>query len=46
MKGFLETESCLGFGWFLAVFALLQVPLWGAYVIYTQEGDSLYEVIT
>ena len=35
----------LGFGWCLAALALLQLPLWAAYVIYKQEeGFTIFDV--
>lgn len=41
-----KIEFSLGFGWCLAALALLQLPLWAAYVVYKQEeGFTILEVI-
>jgi len=33
-----------GAGWFLAIIAILQVPIWAVYVICKQDGDTWGEV--
>ena len=31
-------------GWILAAFAIFQIPLWGAYVVYKQNDSTLRKV--
>lgn len=38
-------KALIAIGWLLAILALLQIPIWGIYAIYKQNGTSLLKVI-
>ena len=37
-------SSLVTSGWVLAVIALIQIPIWGAYVVYKQKKGSFIDV--
>ena len=43
--GYVYPVSLTASGWVLAVFALIQLPLWGFYAVYKQKKGSLFHVI-
>lgn len=43
-SGYVYPTSLTASGWILAVIALIQIPIWGAYAIYKQKQESLLGV--
>ena len=44
-NGYIYPTSLVASGWILAAIALLQIPIWGAYVVLRQKKGSLLDVI-
>ncbi|XP_058830523.1 sodium-dependent nutrient amino acid transporter 1-like isoform X2 [Topomyia yanbarensis] len=44
-QGYVYPSIAYGFGWCIAAFGLLQLPIWGIYAIFKGEGKTLSEKI-